>query len=159
VKINKAFVIAGLIIAFALFFELAAHADAEDQATKITFSQPIQIPGQVLPAGTYLFKLVNADTGQDMVQISNANGTALYATLQTIETDRPQPTDDTAVALVDQGAGKPDVLLKWFYPGRDTGNEFVYSKQTEKALEQDKQQTIVANQQTVTKSDSTGAGN
>jgi hypothetical protein len=49
--------------------------------------------------------------------------------------------------------------LKWFYPGRDTGNEFVYSKQTEKALEQDKQQTIVANQQTVTKSDSTGAGN
>jgi hypothetical protein len=158
-KTNKAFIIVGLVIAFALFFELAAHADEEDQATKLTFSQPIQIPGQVLPAGTYLFKLVDTDTGQGMVQIFNADRTALYATLQTIETDRPEPTDDTAVALVEQGAGKPDVLLKWFYPGREIGNEFVYSKQTEKALEHDKQQTIVANQPTVTKSDNMGAGN
>src|SRR3981081_3800138 len=108
-KINKGYIAVGLIIAFTLFFGPAAHADESDQATKITFSQPIQIPGQVLPAGTYLFKLVNADTGQDMVQIFNANGTALYATLQTIETDRPQPTNDTAVALVEQGGGKPDV--------------------------------------------------
>jgi len=158
-KINKAFVVVGLVIAFALFFELAAHADEENEASKLTFSQPIQIPGQVLPAGTYQFRLVNTDSGQNMVQILNADQTTVYATLQTIATERPEPTDDTALAFVDQGPGKPDVLLKWFYPGRLTGNEFVYSKQTEKNLAQDKQQVVEANQPTLTNSDSTGAGN
>ena len=52
-KINKTYIAVGLIIAFSLFFGLAAHAGESDQASTITFSQPIQIPGQVLPAGTY----------------------------------------------------------------------------------------------------------
>jgi hypothetical protein len=63
------------------------------------------------------------------------------------------------VALAKQGAGQPDALLKWFYPGRETGNEFVYPTQKEKELAQDKQQTIVANHPTVSDSDATGAGN
>jgi hypothetical protein len=158
-KINKAFVIVGLIIAFALFFELAAHADEENEASKLTFSQAVQIPGQVLPAGTYLFKLVNTGSDQHMVQILNADGNTVYATLQTNATERPEATDDTVLAFVEQGAGKPDVLLKWFYPGRLTGNEFVYSKQTEKVLAQDKLQTVEANHPTMTNSDNIGAGN
>ena len=158
-KINKAYIAVGLIIAFALFFELAAHADELDQATTITFSEPIQIPGQVLPAGSYLFKLADSDSNQNIVQIFNANGTVLYATLQTIATDRQEPIGYTVVALAEQAAGQPDALLKWFYPGRETGNEFLYPQQKEKELAQDKQQTIVANHPTVSNSDATGAGN
>jgi hypothetical protein len=158
-KINKAYIIAGLIIAFSLFFELAAHADESDQATTITFSQAIQIPGQVLPAGSYLFKLANTDSDRNIVQIFNADRTVLYATLQTIPTERQEPTGHTVVALAEQGAGQPDVLLKWFYPGRETGNEFQYPSQREKELAQDKQQTIVANHPTASNSDTAGAGN
>ena len=158
-KINKGYIVVGLIIAFSLFFELAAHADESDQSTTITFSQPIQIPGQVLPAGAYLFKLEDSNSNQNIVQVFNANGTVLYATLQTIATERQEPTGHTMVALAEQGAGQPDALLKWFYPGRETGNEFVYPKQKEKELAQDKQQTIVANYPTVSNSDTTGAGN
>ena len=47
-KINKAYIVVGMLIAFAFFFELVAHGDELDQATKITFSEPIQVPGQVL---------------------------------------------------------------------------------------------------------------
>ena len=158
-KINKGYIAVGLIIAFTLFFELAAHADESDQATTITFSQPIQIPGQVLPAGTYLFKLADSNSNQNIVQVFNADGTVLYATLQTIATERQEPTGHTMVALAEQGAGQPDALLKWFYPGRETGNEFVYPTQKEKELAQDKQLTIVANHPTVSNSDTTGAGN
>ena len=158
-KINKAYIAVGLIVAFTLFFELAAHADESDQVTTITFSQPIQIPGQVLPAGTYLFKLADSNSNQNIVQIFNADRTVLYATLQTIATDRPEPTDHTVVALAEQGAGQPDVLLKWFYPGRETGNEFLYPQQKEKELAQDKQQTVMATRPTVSNSDATGAGN
>ena len=158
-KINKGYIVVGLIIAFSLFFGLAAHADEFDQSTTITFSEPIQIPGQVLPAGTYLFKLANSESDRNIVQIFNADRTVLYATLQTIATECQEPTGPTVVALAEQGAGQPDALLKWLYPGRDTGHEFVYSGQKEKELAQDMQRTIVANQQTKANSDSTGAGN
>jgi hypothetical protein len=62
------------------------------------------------------------------------------------------------ITLAEQGGGKPDALLKWFYPGLDTGHEFVYSEQQEKQLAQDTQQTIVANQSTNANSEM-GAGN
>jgi len=145
-KTNKGYIILGLMIALTLFFELAAHAEPIDRSTKLTFSEPIQIPGKVLPAGTYLFRLADGDSGQHVVQIFNADGTIPYATVLTIATERPYPTGDTAVTLGEQGAGNPDALLKWFYPGRVTGNEFLYSKQKEKELAQDEQQTIRANQ-------------
>ena len=79
--------------------------------------------------------------------------------LQTIAAERQEPTEDTAVTVAEQGAGRPEVLLKWFYPGRETGNEFLYSREKRKELAQDRQQTIVANQQPATDSDTTGAGN
>ena len=158
-KINKRYIAVGMIIAFTLLFELAAHADESDQATKITFSQPIQIPGQILPAGTYSFKLLDSNANPNVVQIFNSDQTHLYATLQTVATERQDPTGDTAITLAEQGAGKPDALLKWFYPGNLTGHEFVYSEQQEKQLAQDTQQTIVANQQPTSDSETTGSGN
>ena len=158
-KINKGYIAVGLIIAFTLFFELAAHADEWDQATKITFSGPIQVPGQVLPAGTYLLKLASRDSDLNTVQIFNADRTVLYGTFQTIPTDRREPTGDTMIDLAKQGGGQPDALLKWFYPGRETGNEFLYPKQKEKELAQNKQQTIVANHPTLSNSDIAGADN
>jgi hypothetical protein len=157
-KINKRYIAVGMIIAFTLLFELAAHADESDQATTITFNQPIQIPGQVLPAGTYSLKLLNNNSDQNVVQIFNSDQTHLYATLQTIAAERQEPTGDTVITLAEQGGGKPDALLKWFYPGLDTGHEFVYSGQQEKQLAQDTQQTIVANQSSNANSEM-GAGN
>src|SRR6202021_655496 len=126
------YIAVGLIIAFALFFELGAHADESDQSTTISFSHPTQIPGREFPAGTYVFKLASDDLS--VVQIFNSNRTVLYATLQTIATDRLKLNDHTVVALAEQGAGQPDVLLKWFYPDRETGSEFIYSRQKEKEL-------------------------
>jgi hypothetical protein len=158
-NIHKTYIVVGLVIALSMFLGLVAHADETDQATKISFSEPIQIPGRVLPAGTYVFKLLNGDLNLHVVQVFSADRTALYATLPTIPTDRPEPTDHTVVALAQQGAGQPDALLKWFYPGQTIGSEFLYPKQEEKELAQDKQQTIVADEPTVSNSETTGVGN
>jgi hypothetical protein len=62
-RIHKLYIALGLILALGLFFELAAHAAEANRETRITFSAPIQIPGQVLPAGTYIFQ--QADPGAD----------------------------------------------------------------------------------------------
>lgn len=144
-KINKLYFTLGLIIAFALFFELAAHADESNESTKITFSGPTQIPGQILPAGTYTFQRGGTVGDSGLIQIFNADRTRLYATVQTVSAERFEPAGDTIITLAEQGAGQPGVLVKWFYPGRTIGHEFVYSKQQEQALTQAKQETFVGN--------------
>jgi hypothetical protein len=144
-RINKLCIALGLVIAFGLFFELAAHADEINESTRITFSAPVQIPGQVLPAGTYLFERADPNANLNLIQIFNADRTVLYATLQTILTDRAEPTGDTAITLAEPETGNP-VLVKWFYPGRDTGHEFIYSKQEEQQIAQSKHETFVGNQ-------------
>jgi hypothetical protein len=145
-KIHKVYIALGLMIAFVLFFEFAAHADEMDESTKITFSAQIQIPGQVLPAGTYTFQQVDANSESGLVQIFNADHSVLYATLQTVSTERREPTGDTTITLAEQETGKPDVLVKWFYPGRTIGHEFVYPKQQEQEIAQAKQETFVGSE-------------
>ena len=159
-KIHTTYIIIGLIVAFAAFFELTAHADELDQSTTLTFSQPIQVPGQVLPAGTYLFTLSSSDANLDLVQIFNSDHTHLYAMFQTIPTERRNSTDDPAITLAEQGSGNPDALLKWFYPGRLTGHEFVYSSRQEEELARDTQETVLAGQhQPTSNSEPAGMGN
>src|SRR5258708_18518504 len=55
-KTRKTISFLGLLLAFAIILP-AARADEYDQASQLTFSQPVQIPGRVLPAGTYPFLL------------------------------------------------------------------------------------------------------
>jgi hypothetical protein len=154
-KIHKTLIAVGMIIAFSLFFELAAHADEADQTTEITFNQPIQVPGQVLAAGTYVFKLAD-DQDLDVVQIFSQDRMHLYATLQTIPTESRHAHEDTAVTLAQQEAG-PEVLLKWFYPENNTGHEFVYSNRMQEQISRDRQQIVVANQQSTDRSEAGGS--
>ena len=155
-KINKAYIAVGLIIAFTLFFEIAAHADESDQATTIAFSQPIRIPGHVLAAGTYLFKTVDADSGEHVVQIFSSDRSLLYGTFMTVSAERQEPADHTVITVAESETGEMPVLVDWFYPGRDIGNQFVYSKQTERELGQ---VTVAANQASSSKSEAAGGTN
>ena len=123
-KLSKVSMIAGFIIAFTLIFELAAHADEENQLTKISFSEAVQVPGKVLPAGNYEFVVARSDSSRNLVQIFNAEGTELYATVQTIPIERARETDGTSITLAQRPDGKPDAVLTWFYPGTDTGHQF-----------------------------------
>jgi hypothetical protein len=158
-KIQKTYIIIGLIIAFAAFFELTAHADELDQTTILTFSQPIQIPGRVLPAGTYVFKLASSDSDRNLVEIFNSDQTHLYGMFQTIPAERREPTGDTVITLAERSGGNPEALVKWFYPGSLTGHEFEYSSRQEKELAQERQQTVVATRQPLAISEQTGMGN
>ena len=156
---SKLSMIAGFIIAFALIFEVAAHADEEDQMTKISFSEAVQVPGTVLPAGTYQFVVARNESNQNIVQIFNAEGTELYAIVQTIPTERGWETDGTSITLAQRPDGQPDALVTWFYPGNDTGHEFLYSKQEEKELTEDAKQTLVGDHGILVSPGTSQAGN
>jgi Protein of unknown function (DUF2911) len=135
-RIHKLYIALGLILALGLFFELAAHADEANQETRITFSAPIQIPGQVLPAGTYMFQLADPNNSQDLARIFNADRGVLNATVETASAERRNPTADTAITLAERESGKPDVLVNWFYRGNTSGHEFIYPKRQEQEIAQ-----------------------
>lgn len=145
-RIHKVYLAVGLLLAFCLFFELAAHADKTNEQTTITFSAPVQIPGKVLPAGTYVFQQAGPDNDPNTVQIFNADHSLLYAIVQTISTERTDVTGQTAVMLAQPEVGGPEFLVSWFYPGSSIGHEFVYPKQQEQELAHATQQTFVGNQ-------------
>ncbi len=144
-QIHKSYIALGLLIAFALFFELAAHADTWNEQTKVTFNGPVQIADQVLPAGTYTFQLADPDGNQNIVQIFNADRTRLFTTVETLPISTNNDNGQTVVTLAEPESGRPAVVVNWFYPGNSTGHEFVLSKQQQQQLAQDRQETFVGN--------------
>lgn len=144
-QIHKRYIALGLLIAFALFFELTAHADVWNEQTKVTFSGPVQIADEVLPAGTYTFQLADPDDDQNIVQIFNADRTVLYTTVETVPIGTNNDNGQTVVTLAEPASGKPAVVVSWFYPGNSTGHEFVLSKQEQQQLAQARQETFVGN--------------
>jgi hypothetical protein len=106
-----------------------ARSDEWNKKTVMTFSQPVEIPGQVLPAGTYMFKLANSQSDRHIVQIFNASGSHIIATVLAINDYRLAPTGRTVVKFAERSGDNPEALKAWFYPGDNFGQEFVYPKQ------------------------------
>src|SRR5674476_408401 len=111
-----------------------ARADDWNRKTTMTFSGPVEIPGVhlkgwgVLPAGTYVFKIVDSSSDRHIVQIFNQSETQVYATILAIPNYRLKATDKTVVTFRERPAGEPEAIRAWFYPGRQWGEEFVYPK-------------------------------
>jgi len=111
-----------------LMFTPSAKADEWNEKTIVTFNQPVEIPGRVLPAGTYVFKLLDSQSDRNVVQIFNKDENHVYATLLAIPDYRMEPTGKTVITFEERRAGAPEAIRAWFYPGRNYGEEFVYPK-------------------------------
>src|SRR3984893_7228595 len=109
-------------------------ADDWDRKTVLTFSAPVEIPGVhlagwgVLPAGTYVFKILDSASDRHIVQIFSEDELTIYATILAIPNYRLKATDKTVMTFRERPAGQPEALRAWFYPGRNWGEEFVYPK-------------------------------
>jgi hypothetical protein len=140
---KKTFITLGLALAFLTILPVA-KADEWNQASRLTFNQSVQIPGHVLPAGTYWFILAGNISDRNIVQIFNSDRSTLYATILTINTDRLEPTDHTAITFAERESMPTNAIVTWFYPGENSGHEFVYSKSTNQELARAKHQTGMA---------------
>ncbi len=127
-----------------------ALADEHDEKTVVTFSAPVEIPGVhlkgwgVLPAGTYVFKLVDSQSDRNIVQIFNADETMVYATILAIPNYRLKATGKTVITFRERPAGQPEALRAWFYPGRNWGQEFVYPKAKAIEIAQSTKKTVLS---------------
>jgi hypothetical protein len=117
-----------LLIGGAASFAPFAKADEWDKQTIVTFNEPVEVPGSVLPAGTYVFKLADSQSDRSVVQIFTEDQKQLLGTIMAIPAYRVEPSDKTVVTFEERPAGSPEALHKWFYPGDTSGLEFVYPK-------------------------------
>ena len=113
-----------------------AKADEWNQKTVFTFSGPVEIPGQVLPAGTYVFKLANSQSNRNIVQVFNKGENHLVGTFLAIPDYRLRPSSKPIISFDERPAGSPEAVKAWFYPGKNYGHEFVYPKTKALALAQ-----------------------
>jgi hypothetical protein len=119
-----------------VIFAANVRADTFDKKTVITFSEPFEVPGvdaQILPAGTYVFKVLESFGDRNIVQIFNADETHIFTTILAINNYRLKPTEKTVLTFKERGEGQPEAIKAWFYPDNAFGQEFVYPKK--RALE------------------------
>ena len=112
----------------------SAQADTWNKKTVITFDQPVETPGvhiqgwAVLPAGTYVFRLLESPSDRHIVQIFNEDGSQIITTILAINNYRLQPAGETIMKFGERPGDSPEALRAWFYPGDNFGQEFVYPK-------------------------------
>jgi hypothetical protein len=115
----------------ALAFLPSAKADEWNRKTVVTFSGPVEVPGvgaQTLPAGTYVFKILDSSSDRHIVQIFNESMDHVYTTILAIPNYRLKATDKTVMTFSERAEGQPEAIKAWFYPGHQWGEEFVYPK-------------------------------
>ena len=119
------------VLVAALALTPGLKADEWNKKTTVTFSAPVEIPGvgaQVLPAGTYVFKLLDSLSDRHIVQVFNKDETHVYSTILAIPNYRLKATDKTVMTFKERASGEPEAIRAWFYPGNQWGQEFVYPK-------------------------------
>jgi hypothetical protein len=124
-----------------------AAADDLNHKTVLTFSEPVEVPGvgvHILPAGTYVFKILYSESNRHIVQIFNQDETSLLTTILAIPNYRLKPTDKTVISFSERPAGQPEAVKAWFYPGRSWGEEFVYSKSRALELAKETNEPVLA---------------
>jgi hypothetical protein len=129
VMIKKAIWIGSALSLLGLVSASSARADEWNKKTVLTFNRPFEIPGRVLPAGTYTFELADTMADRHIVRIFNADRSEVLATVMTIPNTRLTPTSETVIKFREMPAGSPDAIRAWFYPGNTIGQEFVYPRQ------------------------------
>ena len=117
-----------LMLMGATFLAPKVRADESDEKTIVTVNEPVQVPGKVLPAGTYVFKLLDPDD-RTVVAIYDDREMHLIALIRGIPDYQTKTPGKAVLQFEQRSPGQPEALKAWFYPGYNSGVEFVYPAQ------------------------------
>jgi len=115
-----------VVMLVALMLAPLVRADEWNKETIVRFSRPVEVPGQVLPAGKYVFKLADSQSDRRIVQIFSEDRTTLLATILANPDYRLEPSDKTVISMEERPSGSPEAVGSWFYSGDNYGSKFVY---------------------------------
>lgn len=107
----------------------AASRDLGDRKIIATFNGPVEIPGKALPAGTYVFKVLNTNGGRDIVQVFDKDEKQLLGTMLAVPDYRDPPPDKPVVNFEERRSDAPQAVKALYFPGDTYGLEFVYPQE------------------------------
>lgn len=124
----KGLVLALCVVLLCATLAPGAKADPWNKKTIVTFGDSVEIPGQVLQPGTYVFKLLDSPSNRHIVQIWTEDETFLITTILAVPAYRVNLWDEPMFTFDERpsDAPAPQALHTWFYPGDNFGQEFVY---------------------------------
>jgi hypothetical protein len=126
---TKLFLTCALAFAVSLVGTAATAQQPTNQITYFTFSAPFELPGgKTLPAGKYVFKIVDSPSNRHVVQVMSEDQTEMHATLLAIPAQRMEPAEEPEVRFMEAEANAAPAIRTWWYPGRSIGHEFIYPK-------------------------------
>ena len=135
IKLNALCV--GGFLALTSFLVQPVRADEWNKRTEFQFSAPVEIPGKVLAPGKYVFEVADSESDRNIVQVfsENSDGNeALVATLMAIPDYMQDTPDKPIIHFEERNSGSPEAIHSWFYPGDNTGWEFIYPKTESRAM-------------------------
>ena len=118
-----------LFAVLAVCTSTVASGQTLDNRTYFTFDQPVALPGVTLPAGKYLFRIVDTTSSRRIVQVLDAEGKKPYAMLMSIPAQRSDVPESPEVRFMETAVNTPNALKTWWYPGKSLGYEFIYPKE------------------------------
>ena len=97
------------------------------RTTYFTFSKAVQLPGVALPAGSYVFEVINPETSANMVRVASRDRSKVYLTQVTLRVERPWSRNmQPRLVLGETPAGQPPAVTSWFPDGETIGRAFIY---------------------------------
>jgi hypothetical protein len=106
---------------------LRADNNSVKQAT-VTIQSPEQVPGSVLPAGTYVFKQSGSQSGWTIVQIYNNDDTAIVTTVLAYPNPKVASNGQNVVTYPANGAGSIPAIEGFVFTGDSTVEQFAYPR-------------------------------
>lgn len=102
------------------------YGDEWNEKTVVTTNAPIEIPGRVLPAGTYVFRLLDSQSDRSILEIFDKNEQHLVTTVMAVPDYRMRTPGHPILKFEERASNAPEALRAFFYPGNNFGLQFVY---------------------------------
>lgn len=119
-----------------------------NEISTFTTEEPVEVAGVILPAGTYVIRVVDQTSGEtynrNVVQITSEDLKQVFVTAAA--SARPAKTDpDSTIPLFEYytaAAGQPKALRTWYPAGTKTGRDIVYPRKRAMELASISHETI-----------------
>src|SRR5580658_2835479 len=100
-----------LTVGATLIPKLQASSVGEEIA--VTFDEPVAVPGRVLAAGNYLFRLKQSTSELNVVEIQDQQSRKVYGEFLVTPYYHSRPANKAAVVFEPRTPGTPEALRAW----------------------------------------------
>ncbi len=124
--------VGGMLTLLVLAWVPARAQEEQIEKTAFTVSEPVEVPGAILPPGNYVIQLKASAPRSNLLQllsvlqILSADEKKVYATAVSMPDYNAPPADKSLFSYYERGPGLPRALRAWWYPAPNHYGEHLF---------------------------------